>query len=1074
MEINIPIYIVERKVEKGSSFTVKALFDTHLYEEGPRLDKTLNRFKLAVRKKIKTMSIQENHFEFSRYLYYPTLKEYKFKSTLHLRRRSYPCRLIFALIKTRVAQFAYCPSIPELWFTFARENDFESRATEVLTQHFKSIEKDPFSYEQLEEYSLSSKDNAWLSDVQIHLNIQQKKADPPQSLLAFLGAPPISSGEEELEKVGRCLNWMEPEVLGQVVSRDKEIKELKALIDKKEPLLIIGPSGVGKTALIKDYVRREVVRRKKSHTVKNNVWLISPQRLISGMMYVGQWEERFLSIIKALIKHRHIFYTDDLLGFYRAGVTAQSSLSTAEVLKNELRKRPFPLIAEMTPEAYRLLREKDRSFAELFHIMTLHEPGKKDNLKILFQVLRQEEALHQCQFDFKVLGQIITLQRHFYPDKSFPGKGAFFIKNLAQRYKKDVISDTQVLKAFQEFSGLQLNYLDGSEKLDPRAIQQKLSQSIMGQEHIIETLTKIISIGKARLNESHRPLANLLFLGPTGVGKTHCAKVLSQYLFGNDRTLRFDMNEYGSYDAPARLIGTFHNPQGLLTNALLHQPFCVLLFDEIEKAHSDVFDMLLQVLGEGRLTDARGRTVSFCNAIIIMTSNLGVKEAASQIGFNSQNRENSQVYQRAAEQFFRPEFFNRLDHILPFYPLERETIQEIARALIQELFQREGFIRRRCILTIQPQAMEHVIEKGYHPQLGARALKRSIEKEVIRPTARHLSGFDSKTPMLINIYPALEQSLKVQIESLSIASPQVLPVQDPNLILAQVKNLMSTSAEKVEVLAPDKIKVQPPYPEEQEIYFGMQEKCQFLTEQLEFFKHRKHSRFKPRNPLQWKITEPLEGILTHSDMNNYIKYLQANHSRYGETLEERLDELFLEAHLLKRWLAEPVYEHSLLVFKFFEGTAQPFAQHLLKLEGELFNSHLGLDAEGQLIDDTEFGFILLKGCQAHQLAQIETGTHLFYTKSHRLIPIQTRAFALQTPYHALEYCLKIKGQYEEWLKASTAGYEHPLPVENVLRIYLEEGPVLDIRSSRLFEKLPSGHLMRQSFLYQLYGEEMNQ
>ncbi len=232
----------------------------------------------------------------------------------------------------------------------------------------------------------------------------------------------------------------------------------------------------------------------------------------------------------------------------------------------------------------------------------------------------------------------------------------------------------------------------------------------------------------------------MLLLGPTGVGKTEFAKSLANYLFGNsDRLLRFDMNEYVSPNAVPQLVGTFAQPEGLLTAAVRRQPFAVLLFDEIEKGHPDVFDLLLQVLGEGRLTDARGRTTDFSNTIIVLTSNLGTQRTESGLGFGGVSSQGASTAIRAAENFFRPEFFNRLDRVIPFDRLSRDDMTIIARHLMADVLHRDGLVRRQCVLNATPQAIEWVIDQGYNPVLGARALKRAIEKELTRPIAAFLA-----------------------------------------------------------------------------------------------------------------------------------------------------------------------------------------------------------------------------------------------------------------------------------------------------------------------------------------------
>jgi hypothetical protein len=234
------------------------------------------------------------------------------------------------------------------------------------------------------------------------------------------------------------------------------------------------------------------------------------------------------------------------------------------------------------------------------------------------------------------------------------------------------------------------------------------------------------------------------------VGKTESAKALARYLYGDaSRLLRFDMNEFVSPRAVARLVGTFDQPDGLLSRAVRREPFSVVLLDEIEKGHPQVFDLLLQILGEARLTDAVGRTVDFSNVIVVLTSNLGTRQAAHGIGFGDRQGDDPTGYLRAVRDFFRPEFFNRLDRIVPFSRLDREAMARIARRVIEEVTGREGLLRRRCALEVSEEAMRWVIERGYHPLLGARALKRAVEGTIVAPLAEQLARFTPETPTVL-------------------------------------------------------------------------------------------------------------------------------------------------------------------------------------------------------------------------------------------------------------------------------------------------------------------------------------
>jgi len=367
-------------------------------------------------------------------------------------------------------------------------------------------------------------------------------------------------------------------------------------------------------------------------------------------------------------------------------------------------------------------------------------------------VVRQLEGRHRCRLAVDVLPTVLELTRRYQRDAAFPGKAARLLGQLAVKYQDREVTRDATLEEFRAKSGLQTAFLDRRAKLPRQHVADALRRRIIGQQPAVDALADVVAIAKARLNDPGRPLGSVFFAGPTGVGKTESAKALAAYLFGDpSRLLRFDMNEYVSAASAARLVGTFHQPEGLLTGAVRRQPFSVILLDEIEKAHPDVFDLLLQILGEARLSDALGRTVDFGSAVVILTSNLGTREAASEIGFGREGAAADRVYLRAVEQFFRPELFNRLDRIVPFARLGRDELGQIAHRIVADVVAREGLVRRRCAVEIDPGALEWVIDRGTEPVLGARAMRRAVEREMVRPMAGQLAAIAPDAPTVLSV-----------------------------------------------------------------------------------------------------------------------------------------------------------------------------------------------------------------------------------------------------------------------------------------------------------------------------------
>ena len=643
----------------------------------------------------------------------------------------------------------------------------------------------------------------------LELSIRPPAVPPEAKVSRFLalGADAPADGATELRRVGRCLDRLYPDDLDRTQLREAELEELTRLSTPPTagPCCWSGRAWSARRPWSTNAFTAASQRREGRPRDRRNVWLLAPGRLISGMSYVGQWENRLLAILKHSARTEQVLYFDDLLGLFQAGRTSQSTLSAADVLKPHLERRSVRVLGEITPEALQVLRERDRGFADLFHILPIAETNDADTLRVLIAVQRLQEGRLRCRFDLDVLPTVIDLQRRYARGAAFPGKAATFLRQLAVKHRGEAVARADSLAEFHARSGLAVTFLDRQARLERREILDSLSKRVIGQEAVQNAAADVIAVAKARLNDPDRPLASFLFLGPTGVGKTHCAKAVAAYLFGDaERLLRFDLNEFSAPGSAARLVGTFDQPEGLLTGAVRRQPFAVILLDEVEKAHPEVFDVLLQVLGEGRLTDALGRTADFANALIVLTSNLGVRESEGSAGFRRDDSERDAAFVQSAERFFRPEFFNRLDRVLPFRRLSRDEVRGIARGLLADVFGREGVVQRKCLPRIDDAALEWVVDQGYDPVLGARALKRAIERCLAQPLAQQLAAMPPGSFTAVDAYAAPD-GLAVRVRPLEQVAPLDRPLpdlSDPEKRLKQVRSVLRRIEEEIAALRP--------------------------------------------------------------------------------------------------------------------------------------------------------------------------------------------------------------------------------------------------------------------------------
>ena len=535
--------------------------------------------------------------------------------------------------------------------------------------------------------------------------------------------------------------------------RDAEVATLvRKLHREKANVLIVGEPGVGKTTLLVEAVR-EVERRLAAEAKKDEgrrpaplrFWQTSAGRIIAGMKYLGQWEERVEALISELGEIEGVLCVDRLLDLVRTGGLSPTDSIAAFVLPY-LTRGELRLVAEATPSELDACRRLLPGLADVFQILPVEPFDRARALAVLDRQIETSRANLRIAVGPGVSDRVVQLFRRFMPYSVFPGQAAGFTRELLDRGSREKwpeVTPARVVTHFMGRTGLPELFLRDEVTLDRDSVLGWFRQQVIDQPEGCEAAANVVLTFKAGLNDPHRPLGVLLFCGPTGVGKTEMAQALARYFFGaadpsptktGSRLIRLDMSEYAGPDAVERLIGPPHGEPSELIRKVRQQPFTVLLLDEVEKASPDVFDVLLGVFDEGRLTDRFGRVTNFRSALIVMTSNLGA-DRQSAFGFDAQARPR---YRDEAMAFFRPEFFNRLDAVVTFHPLGADTIRAITRKELAAIAAREGLSRAGVAVRWTDRLVEHLAGVGFDARYGARPLQRTIEREVVAPLAKWL------------------------------------------------------------------------------------------------------------------------------------------------------------------------------------------------------------------------------------------------------------------------------------------------------------------------------------------------
>nr|WP_217358112.1 ATP-dependent Clp protease ATP-binding subunit ClpA [Ruegeria arenilitoris] len=514
---------------------------------------------------------------------------------------------------------------------------------------------------------------------------------------------------------------------------------------KNNPLLV-GDPGVGKTAIAEGLAYKIVQGDAPDVLANTTIYSLDMGALLAGTRYRGDFEERLKAVVTELEDHPDaVLFIDEIHTVIGAGATSGGAMDASNLLKPALQGGKLRTMGSTTYKEFRQHFEKDRALSRRFQKIDVNEPSVEDSVKILRGLKPYFEEHHDIKYTADAIKTAVELSARYINDRKLPDKAIDVIDEagaaqhlVAESKRRKTIGVKEIEAVVAKIARIPPKNVTKDDAEVLKDLENSLKRVVFGQDQAIEALSSAIKLARAGLREPEKPIGNYLFAGPTGVGKTEVAKQLADTL--GVELLRFDMSEYMEKHAVSRLIGAppgyvGFDQGGLLTDGVDQHPHCVLLLDEIEKAHPDVFNILLQVMDHGELTDHNGRTVNFRNVVLIMTSNAGAQEQAkAAIGFARDRREGEDT--AAIERMFTPEFRNRLDAVISFAPLPKEVILQVVEKFVLQL--EAQLLDRGVTIDLTPKAAEWLADKGYDDKMGARPLGRVIQEHIKKPLAEEL------------------------------------------------------------------------------------------------------------------------------------------------------------------------------------------------------------------------------------------------------------------------------------------------------------------------------------------------
>ncbi len=559
----------------------------------------------------------------------------------------------------------------------------------------------------------------------------------------------VKQGSEAL--AAYCVNLNKKAKEGKIdplIGREAEVLRAIQILcrrQKNNPLLV-GDPGVGKTAIAEGLARKINEKQVPEILEDATIFSLDMGSLLAGTRYRGDFEERLKSVMKELENHpKAILFIDEIHTVIGAGATSGGAMDASNLLKPALQSGQLRCMGSTTYKEYRQHFEKDRALARRFQKIDVNEPSIPDTIKILMGLKPYFEEYHKVKYSDEAIKTAVELSARHIGDRKLPDKAIDVIDEsgasmmlLPPKDRKQIIDVTEVEEVVSRMARIPPKSVSKNDSEMLASLQDDLKRVVFGQNDAIDQLAAAIKMARAGLREPQKPIGNYLFAGPTGVGKTEVARSLANIM--GIELLRFDMSEYMEQHTVSRLIGAppgyvGYDQGGLLTDGVDQHPHCVLLLDEIEKAHPQLFNILLQVMDHGTLTDANGKKVDFRNVILIMTTNAGASDAAKQgIGFGAGKKDH--MNEEAIRNLFTPEFRNRLDATIHFNGLPPEVVRNVVQKFIIQL---EGQLAERNVqIEITDKAADWLAKRGYDESFGARPLARIINEYVKKPMADEL------------------------------------------------------------------------------------------------------------------------------------------------------------------------------------------------------------------------------------------------------------------------------------------------------------------------------------------------